>query len=97
VAGFVETNPTTDAYWRSIILFGKNQASYKFALGKVLLELAGQEKTFVSLEELAGPYARHLVEHLRHTDRQNISKSSKFLDACRSYIRGELTLGQLRE
>ncbi len=62
---FVETSPTADAYWRSIVLFGKNSASYKFALGKSLLEAADQEKTFVSLEELAEPYSRSLVDHRR--------------------------------
>ena len=39
-------------------------ASYKFALGRSLLEIAGRGETFVSLEELAEPYARHPVEHL---------------------------------
>jgi hypothetical protein len=62
MALFLEASPTTDAYRRSIILFGRNSASYKFALGKSLLEVANQDKTFVSLEELAEPYARHLVE-----------------------------------
>ena len=27
-------------YWKAIILFGLNQATYKIALGKTLLELA---------------------------------------------------------
>ena len=63
VAGFVETSPTADAYWRSIVHFGRNSASYKLALGKSLLEVAEQGRTFVTLEELAEPYARNLVEH----------------------------------
>lgn len=42
---FVETSPTSDAYWRSISLFGTNSASYKFALDTSLLEAADQEKT----------------------------------------------------
>jgi hypothetical protein len=49
VPDFVETSPTSDAYWRSVILFGSNSASYKFALGKALLKIADQDKTFVSL------------------------------------------------
>jgi hypothetical protein len=79
VPDFIGTSPTTDAYWRSIVLFGKNSASYKFALGKSLLEAADQEKTFVSLEELAEPYARYLVDHPQNSDRQGTSASSRFL------------------
>ncbi len=55
---FVSIDPTDDAYWRAIILFGQNSMSYKFALGKTLLELAGRGQTFVSLEDLAVPYCQ---------------------------------------
>jgi hypothetical protein len=92
---FIETNPTTDAYWRSIILFGRNSASYKFALGKSLLEAADQEKTFVPLDELAEPYARNLVDHLQKADRQCTSASSRFLEICRKFSRGEISKDQL--
>ncbi|PLS87125.1 MAG: HNH endonuclease [Actinobacteria bacterium] len=95
MAGFVETNPTRDAYWRSIILFGRNSASYKFALGKALLEAASHEKNFVYLEELAEPYARNLVDHLRRTDRQGTSPSSRFLEVCRKFSRGEIDKDEL--
>ena len=88
--GFVETSPTADAYWRSIILFGRNSASYKFALGKSLLEAAARGQNFVPLEELAEPYARNLVEHPRRTDRQGTAASSLFLEACRRFARGEI-------
>ena len=37
---YQETSPSLDSYWRSIILFGRNVASYKFALAKSLLEIA---------------------------------------------------------
>lgn len=37
---FKEQYPSLESYWRSIILFGRNVASYKFALAKSLLELA---------------------------------------------------------
>ncbi len=92
---FVETSPTTDAYWRSVILFGKNSASYKFAFGKTLLEAADQEKTFVSLEELAEPYACNLVDHLRKSDRQGTSASSRFLEVCRKFSKGEIAKDEL--
>ncbi len=33
MALFEDTEPSLDGYWRAIILFGRNVASYKFALG----------------------------------------------------------------
>ena len=33
---FLESKPRTESIWRSVILFGRNVASYKFALGKSL-------------------------------------------------------------
>ena len=38
--------------WRAVVLLGGNVACYKFALAKSLLELADEETTFVTLEEL---------------------------------------------
>jgi 5-methylcytosine-specific restriction endonuclease McrA len=94
---FVETQPTREDYWRSVILFGANVASYKFALGKALLELAPKPEEFVSLSALAEPFSRHICEHLRQADKQGTSGSSKFLEACRAANRGELTPEQLRD
>ena len=37
---FTEFYPTLENQWHSVILFGRNVASYKFALGQSLLELA---------------------------------------------------------
>lgn len=31
---FKEINPSLESYYRSIVLFGRNVATYKFALGK---------------------------------------------------------------
>ncbi len=62
---FTDVQPTVENHWRSIILFGRNVASYKFALGKSLLELSQQARETVSLEELAEPFSRHICEHLR--------------------------------
>ena len=97
VRAFAETAPGLEDFWRSIILFGRNVASYKFALGKSLLELAGQDRDHVSLDELAVPFARHLCEHLKLSDRQSTSAQSRFLDACRACNQGELTETQLIE
>jgi hypothetical protein len=50
---FTATTPSLEDFWRPIILFGRNVASYKFALGSSLLELADIDRDHVSLEDLA--------------------------------------------
>ena len=56
---FVDNNPTLDTSWRSIILLGRNVASYKFALAKSLLEI-NTDKSEVTLEDLAVPFAKNI-------------------------------------
>jgi hypothetical protein len=63
-ADFLGRQPTIDSYWRAVILFGQNVASYKFALAKSLIELSAEGESFVTLEKLAIPFSKHLVEHL---------------------------------
>ena len=66
---FKDSAPGLDSHWRSIILFGRNVASYKFALAKALIELSSRSDPFVTLEELADPFSRHLCEHLWSVER----------------------------
>lgn len=87
---FTELAPTPENHWRSVILFGRNVASYKFALGGALLELAERRREIVPLEELAEPFSRRVCDHLRGADKQGSFQSSRFLDACRSFNRGDL-------
>ena len=82
---FLDVQPTAANQWRAIVLFGRNAATYKFALGRALLELAGRDDDLVPVEELAAPYARHLCAHLREAPKQGTSARSKFLDACREH------------
>lgn len=88
MAQFTEFKPRREDYWRSIILFGRNVASYKFALGKSLLEFRDRADDLVKLEDLAKPFARHLAAHVAQNPKQATSSSSKFLDACRSFNEG---------
>jgi hypothetical protein len=97
MAAFTESTPTLENFWRSIILFGRNVASYKFALGKSLLELADQGSDEVSLAELAAPFAHQVCEHLKLSDKQSTSSRSQFLDTCRAYNREELSETELIE
>ena len=93
---FVTRTPTDESFFRAVILFGRNVASYKFALGRSLIDLARQERESVSLEDLAVPFSRYLTDHLRLVDTQGTSKSSRFLDMCRSYNAGDVGVDQLQ-
>ena len=73
---FLAKAPTLDANWRAVVLFGRNVASYKFALAKTLLGMIDRSDDRVPLEELAAPFARHLCEHLKLVDKQTTSWSS---------------------
>ncbi|MBF7688271.1 HNH endonuclease family protein [Acinetobacter rathckeae] len=87
---FYEIQPSKENYWRSIILFGRNVASYKFALAKALYDVKTAGHTVVTLDQLAVPFSRYICEHLQLVDKQATSQSSKFLDFCRAYNRNEI-------
>jgi len=84
-----------DSNFRSIILFGANVASYKFALGQSLLDLAAKGVEKVTLEELADPFSRHLCDHLAAVNLQGTFAHSRFLDACRHFNSGDINEAEL--
>ena len=88
---FYEIEPTRENYWRAIILFGRNSASYKFSLAKALFDLHRQNKTIITLEDLAIPYSHHLCEHLKKHPKQGTSGNSEFLGYLRSFNVGDIT------
>ena len=96
IVQFQEEAPSLETYWRSIILFGRNVASYKFALSESLLDLAKEDKTIVSLDDLAIPYAQHLCEHLKTAPKQATSSTSRFLEACKQFNEGMISEDELR-
>ena len=79
---FYQVDPTNENYWRAVILFGRNVASYKFALAHSLLDLHARPNDLITLEQLAVPFSKHLCEHLEHSPKQITSRSSKFIEAC---------------
>jgi len=76
--------------WRALILLGNNTQAYKFALGRVLLEVAAAETTEVRLEDIALPFTKKISRHISQADRQGASPSSAYLDACRAYNLGQI-------
>lgn len=92
---FQLNDPSLESQWRALILFGKNSATYKFAFAKSLLELIEHERTSISLSELAIPFARNITEHLKKSDKQGNSRSSKFLDYCRQFNDGLISIDDL--
>ena len=83
---FVDVEPTLENYWRAIILFGKNTASYKFALAKSLIDVSLERQSdLITLDDLALPYALHLAQHLKHSPKQSTAKTSQFIQACQDF------------
>ena len=81
--------------WRAVLLFGSNTASYKFALGGALLELARSGQDEIKLEDLAVPFASRVCDHLKTEDRQAVNPGSTFLNACRDYNNESIELDEL--
>ena len=94
---FKSTELETSDYWRAIILFGRNVASYKFALAKTLLELKPESGQLLKMSDIAPAFSRHITEHLKIADKQGTSQSSNFLDSCRKFNKGELAVNELME
>ena len=92
---FMEKTPEAATCWRSIILFGRNTTSYKFALAKSLIELGSQEKELLSLDELAKPFSLHICHHLKKNPAQTAQSPGKFLKACIAYNAQEMNFDEL--
>ncbi|EKK4015769.1 HNH endonuclease [Cronobacter sakazakii] len=95
---FFEKDPTPENYWRGVILFGNNFATYKFALAQALYEVK-RENSLVKLEDLALPFSTHICAHLREAPKQilNIKRPGQFILACQQFNQQEITQGQLIE
>lgn len=55
---FIPPNPTVEDCWRGVVLYGRNTASYKFALATALFQLKPQSGALLKMEDLAPLYAK---------------------------------------
>lgn len=95
---FLDTLPITENRWRALILLGRNTASYKFALGKALLDLRANPGDLLRLDELALPFALNLCDHLKIAPKQGATNINKALrEGLEGFNRGELERDALRE
>lgn len=84
----LEVEQALESYWRSVISFGRNVASYKFALGQCLLGFEKDQVEVVKLEQLAEPFADNLCVHLKLEDRQTTSRSRPSATSAASSVEG---------
>ena len=94
---FLSREPSLEEYWRGIILLGRNVASYKFALAKTLLEIKPESGQLLKLSDIAPIFARHIVEHIKHSPKQTTSTKSTFLKSCDAFSKNEIDHKSLLE
>lgn len=82
---FIPVNPTVEDCWRGVVLYGRNTASYKFALASALLTLKPQSGELVKLEDLASVFAQSIAEHLKVAPKQITTANGKFIQACQAF------------
>ena len=92
---FIIDEPTLDSYFRGIVLFGNNSATYKFALGKSLIELTSQGANFVPLKDLDIPFIKYTNQHVLNGNKQITSNSSKYFDAFERYNSNECDIDEM--
>ncbi|GEL07092.1 HNH endonuclease domain-containing protein [Salisediminibacterium halotolerans] len=90
---FLLNDSSLESQFRSVFLFGRNVATYKFALSKTLLQLSQKEVGFLTLEDLSPYYVEHMLQHVRSGKRQITSTSSKFIQACHLYDAEQISWG----
>ena len=82
---FIPAEPTVEDCWRGVVLYGRNTASYKFALASALLSLKPQSGELVKLEELAPAFACSIADHLKVAPKQITTANGKFIQACQAF------------
>jgi hypothetical protein len=93
---FHHSTPDLESYFRAVILFGQNSASYKFALGKSLIELAARDDDLVTLDILANHFSKHVSDHVLKAPKQSTRNGKvKFFELCERFNSKEVDHSEL--
>ena len=82
---FISTTPSVEDCWRGVVLYGRNTASYKFALASALLELNPKSGELVKLDKLAPYFAKQIARHIADAPKQITTSNGKFIQACERF------------
>lgn len=85
IEDFIPSNPSVEDCWRGVVLYGRNTASYKFALATALFDLKPESGALIKMEDLAPYYAQSIAEHLKVAPKQITTTNGKFIQACLAY------------
>lgn len=89
---------SAEDYWKSLILYGLNQATYKIALGKTLLALSNEGYSNVPWEVLSKEFLQQYVHRLSKEDsmpQQSIpARQTRMEHIVNSHRKGKLSLDQ---
>jgi len=88
---------STKDYWKALILYGLNQATYKIALGKTLLSLADHGQTRVTWEELSKEFFQQYQQRLSHDpmpQQATPSRQTVMERIVKLHLAGKLSLDQ---
>jgi len=80
-------------YWRAIVIYGANVATYKIALAACLIEFAGQGRTQVSMTDLAQAFFQRYRDRLVNGKPQlsNPDRKTVLERVIKAYNAGDLT------
>jgi uncharacterized protein YpmB len=78
--------PTAADYWRGLILYGKNQSTYKMALAQCLINSATKNSEKLTLDELAEDFFDIYVKRTR----DGISKPQNAQLGKKTYVEQEI-------
>jgi hypothetical protein len=73
-------------YWKGIILYGLNQATYKIALGKTLIELVLQNKQVVDWFDLSKSFFDNYIERFNDEHLPQQSNSARITKVEKIYL-----------
>ena len=94
VSAFLDEDPAARlTATRAIIVFGKNSATYKFALLKTLMAQPAVNE--LRYEDIGLPFLKHLLEHHRSCPHQFNRSHTQLSRAMDEYIAGEVSWDKL--